>query len=273
MTTEVNSQPPVAWRYCGSQIKMWRAEAGVGRDALAKEAGYDYEYVKSMENGRRRPTLRFLQIADQVCGAGGKLVAAQEYLKPEPFPVRSQEFMALEAEAIAVSWYEPLLIPGLLQTEAYAQVLIGASSPPLDDETVNERVAARLRRADALRRRVGVMYGFVIYEAALRTRVGGRQVMGEQFQHLLEVSLLRNVSVQVLPYGRCSGVALNGSIVLLETPEHDHYGYVEAPEVSVLHASPEKVSALTQTHAMIRMHCLSGRSRPRSSEGCQRSYE
>lgn len=256
MATEVNSQPPIAWRYCGSQIKMWRAEAGVGRDALAKEAGYDYEYVKSMENGRRRPTLRFLQIADQLCGAGGKLVAAQEYLKPEPFPARSHEFMALEAEAIAVSWYEPLLIPGLLQTEAYARALISGSSPPLDDETINERVAARLRRAEALHRKVGVMYGFGIYEAALRTNVGGTNVMREQLRHLLDVGVLRNVSIQVLPFGRCSGVALNGSIVLLETPEHEQCGYVEAPEVSVLHSSPNKVSALTQAHAMIRMHCL-----------------
>ncbi|MFE9608545.1 helix-turn-helix domain-containing protein [Streptomyces sp. NPDC006012] len=257
MTNEVNSQPPIAWRYCGSQIKMWRTDAGVGRDALAKEAGYDYEYVKSMENGRRRPTLRFLQIADQVCGAGGKLVAAQEYLKPEPFPARSQEFMVLEAEAIAVSWYEPLLVPGLLQTEGYAGALIGDSSPPLDDETVSERVAARLRRADAVRRRIGVMYGFVIYEAALRTEVGGREVMREQFQHLLDMGELRNVSVQILPFGRCSGVALNGGIVLLETPEHEQYGYIEAPKVSVLHASPGNVSALTQAHAMIRMHSLS----------------
>ncbi|MGW7382140.1 helix-turn-helix domain-containing protein [Streptomyces sp. NPDC054794] len=257
MSTAVNSQPPIAWRYCGSQIKMWRTEAGIGREALAKEAGYDYEYVKSMENGRRRPTLRLLQVADQACGAGGKLVAAQEYLKPEPFPARSQEFMALEAEAIAVSWYEPLLIPGLLQTEAYARALIGASSPPLDDETVSERVAARLRRADAVRRKVGVMYGFVVYEAALRTEVGGSEVMREQLRHLLGVGELRNVSVQVLPFGRCSGVALNGSIVLLETPEHEHYGYIEAPEVSVLHASLGKVSALAQAHAMIRMHSLS----------------
>ncbi|GAA2576988.1 MULTISPECIES: helix-turn-helix domain-containing protein [Streptomyces] len=256
MATEVNSQPPIAWRYCGSQIKMWRAEAGVGREALAKEAGYDYEYVKSMENGRRRPTLRFLQIADQVCGAGGKLVAAQEYLKPEPFPARSHEFMAMEAEAIAVSWYEPLLVPGLLQTEAYARALIGNSSPPLDDETVAERVAARRRRADALHRKVGVMYGFVIYEAALRTNVGGVEAMRKQLRHLLDVGALRNVSIQVLPFGRCSGVALNGSIVLLETPEHEHCGYVEAPEVSVLHVRPDKVSALTQAHAMIRMHCL-----------------
>lgn len=257
MSTEVNSQPPIAWRYCGSQIKMWRTDAGVGREALAKEAGYDYEYVKSMENGRRRPTLRLLQVADQVCGAGGKLVAAQEYLKPEPFPARSQEFMAIEAEAISFSCYEPLLIPGLLQTEGYALALIGGSSPPLDDETVDERVAARLRRSDAVRRKTGVMYGFVIYEAALRAGVGGSGVMGEQYRHILNMGALRNVSVQVLPYGRCSGVALNGSIVLLETPDHEQYGYVEAPEVSVLYASPGKVSALTQAHAMIRTHCLS----------------
>ncbi|MGW4021367.1 helix-turn-helix domain-containing protein [Streptomyces sp. NPDC005009] len=257
MATEVNSQPPIAWRYCGSQIKMWRAEAGVGREALAKEAGYDYEYVKSMENGRRRPTLRFLQIADQVCGAGGKLVAAQEYLKPEPFPARSQEFMAIEADAISFSCYEPLLIPGLLQTEDYSRALIGGSSPPLDDETVAERVAARLRRQEALARRISVLYGFVIYEAALRTEVGGRQVMKAQLEHLWEVGRSRNVSVQVLPIGRCNGVALAGPIVLLETPEHDMLAYVEAPEVSVLHASPEKVSALNQRHAMIRMHALS----------------
>lgn len=257
MSTEVNSQPPIAWRYCGSQIKMWRTEAGIGREALAKEAGYDYEYVKSMENGRRRPTLRFLQIADQLCRAGGKLVAAQEYLKPEPFPARSHEFMAIEAEAIAVSWYEPLLIPGLLQTETYARALISGSSPPLDDETINERVEARLRRQEALDRRASVLYGFLVYEAALRTEVGGREVMKAQLEHLLVVGQSRNVSVQLLPTGRCTGAALAGSIVLLETPEHDMLAYTEGPEVSVLHASPDKVSALNQRHAMIRMHALS----------------
>ncbi|MGP2435810.1 helix-turn-helix domain-containing protein [Streptomyces sp. JW3] len=257
MSTEVNSQPPIAWRYCGSQIKLWRSEAGVGRDALAKETGYDCEYVKSMENGRRRPTLRLLQIADQVCGARGKLVAAQEYLKPEPFPARSQEYMAIEADAIGLSCYEPLLIPGLLQTEEYARALIGGSCPPLDDETVEERVAARLRRQDALSRRVSVLFGFVIYEAALRTEVGGREVMRTQLKHLQEAGRRRNVSVQVLPIGRCTGVALAGPIVLLETPDHDTLAYVEGPEVSVLHAAPDKVSALNQRHAMIRVHALS----------------
>lgn len=257
MPTDVNSHPPIAWRYCGSQIKMWRAEAGISREVLAKEAGYDYEYVKSMENGRRRPTLRLLQVADQACGAGGKLVAAQEYLKPEPFPARSQEFMAIEAEAISFSCYEPLLIPGLLQTEAYARALIGDSCPPLDDEMVEERVGARLRRAEAMRRRIGVMYSFLVYEPALRTGVGGVEVMRAQLRHLLEMGSLRNVSIQVLLFDRCIGDALAGPLVLLETEEHETYAFVEGQGTSALYVNPSKVSSLTRKHDMIRMHALS----------------
>ncbi|MCP3819043.1 helix-turn-helix transcriptional regulator [Streptomyces sp. A3M-1-3] len=245
------------WRYCGNQVKLWRTQAGVSREELGKEAGYEYETVKSMEQGRRRPTVRLLQIADQMCGATGKLVAAQEFLKPEPFPARSQEFMAAEAEAIALNWYEPLLIPGLLQTEEYARALISESCPPLDDETVTERVSARLRRQEALTRRTSTVFGFVVYEAALRTMVGGRGVMRRQLLRLVEVGELRNVSIQVLPMGRCSGVALNGPLVLLETPDHEQWAWAEGQKTSALYAEPGKVSALTQAHGMIRMNALS----------------
>ncbi|WP_406725933.1 helix-turn-helix transcriptional regulator [Streptomyces sp. GD-15H] len=255
MSTEVNSQPPVAWRYCGSQIKMWRAEAGVGRDALAKEAGDDYEYVKSMENGRRRPTLRFLQIADQVCGAGGKLVAAQEYLKPEPFPTFSQDFIRYESEAISLSTYEPLLIPGLLQTEETTRALLKAHWPPLDDETVEERVAARLKRQDLLTKQTR-SFSFVIGESALRNEVGGAEAHSRQLRHLLTMSQQRNVTVQVLPIvGAHPG--LNGPLLLLETPEHEHVGYEEGQTAGVLYSDPDRVSIATQRHAMILRMALS----------------
>ncbi|MCX4512936.1 helix-turn-helix transcriptional regulator [Streptomyces sp. NBC_01619] len=244
------------WRYCGNQIKLWRTEAGISREELGKEANYEYETVKSMEQGRRKPSVRLLQVADQMCGAQGKLLAAQEFLKPEPFPARSQEYMAIEAEAIALHWYEPLLIPGLLQTEEYARALISESCPPLDDETVDERVSARLQRQDALTRRASTLFSFVLYEASLRTMVGGREAMKRQLQTLLEAAELRNVSVQVLPMGRCSGLALAGSIVLLETPDHEHYAFAEGQTTSALYAEPAKVSELTQRHDMIRRHAL-----------------
>ncbi|WP_405618085.1 helix-turn-helix domain-containing protein [Streptomyces sp. NBC_00076] len=256
MTSGASQQAQQNWRYCGGQIKLWREEAGVARQALADEAGYDYEYVKSMECGRRRPTLRLLQVADQMCGARGKLAAGHEFLKPEPFPARSQEYMGIEAEAIAVHDYSLGLVPGLLQTKEYAHGLISESCPPLDDETVEERVGARLARQEALTRRTKTVYGFVIYEAALRTEVGGRDVMRRQLLHLLAVGALRNVSVQVLPFGKCGGLALNGSFILLETVEHDRFAYVEGPETSVLHADADKVSVLAQVHGMIRMDAL-----------------
>ncbi|MEU4202469.1 helix-turn-helix transcriptional regulator [Streptomyces sp. NPDC026294] len=65
----------MAWRYCGNQIRLWRGQAELSREELASEVGYSVEYVKSMEQGRRRPTLHLLRVADEMCGARGMLTA------------------------------------------------------------------------------------------------------------------------------------------------------------------------------------------------------
>lgn len=254
--TETSSQPPMAWRYCGNQVKLWRTRAGVSREDLAKEAGYGAETIKSMEQGRRRATVHVLTIADEMCGANGLLLAAQDYLKPEKFPPRTHEFMDAEKAAIVVLWYEPLVIPGLLQTEDYARVLMNDSCPPLDEETVDERVAARMERQEKLTRRPYARFDFVVYEAALRSGTGGPAVMKRQLQRLREIGAWRNVTIQVLPAdGRCVA-ALMGSLVLLETAEHEHFAYVEGPETSALYSNPETISLLTQHHGMIRSQAL-----------------
>ncbi|WP_366916505.1 DUF5753 domain-containing protein [Streptomyces sp.] len=195
-----------------------------------------------------------LQVADQVCGAGGKLVAAQEYLKPEPLATLSQDFIRYESEAMALSSYEPLLIPGLLQTEETARALPKAHWPPLDDETVEERVSARLKRQDLLGRQTR-SFSFVIGEAALRNKVGGPEAHTRPLRHLLTVAEQRNVTVQVLPtVGAHSG--LNGPLVLLETPEHEHLGYEEGQTTGVLYSDADRVSIAMQRNAMILRQAL-----------------
>ncbi|MEU9302997.1 helix-turn-helix transcriptional regulator [Streptomyces sp. NPDC048269] len=246
-----------AWRYGGNQVKLWRTEAGRTREELGAEANYDAETVKSMELGRRRPTMRLLQVADQMFGAGGKLAAVAEYMKPEPFPKRSEEYMAAEAEAFAINWYEPLLIPGLLQSEEYMRALMSDACPPLDDETIEERIRARLGRQETMTRRIKTVYGFIIAEAALRSEVGGKEAMRRQMDLLLKLSELRNVFIQVLPTGRACGVALVGPLILLETPEHQLWAWAEGQKTSAMYSDPDRVSALTQTHGMIRMNALS----------------
>ncbi|MFH8405118.1 helix-turn-helix domain-containing protein [Streptomyces sp. NPDC018019] len=246
----------MTWRYCGDQLRLWRTHAGLTREELAKEADYDAEYLKSMEQGRRRPTLRMLRIADQVCRAHGILESSNEFLKPERCHQRSSEFMALEADAIALHWYENLLVPGLLQTEEYARELMGNSFPPVDDETVETRVEFRLQRQERLEVEPTVLFSFVVYEAALRTGVGGAELMRRQLDRLLECQRLRNVSIQILPFGRAPYQALSGPVVLLETAEHDTYAYSAAQGASTLQSEASDVSQLAHLYGMIRMQAL-----------------
>ncbi|MFJ9841277.1 helix-turn-helix transcriptional regulator [Kitasatospora sp. NPDC101155] len=248
---------PMSWKYCGNQVKRWREQAGVTREALSKAACYDIESVRSMEAGRRKPSLKLLQVADELCGAKGMLVGAVEFLKPEKFPSYSQGYTDAESTAIAIHTYEALLVPGLLQTEEYARELISHACPPLDDETVEVRVAGRMQRQEKLTSSPPVLFGFVIYEAALHAKVGSPDLMKRQLAHIVEMSNLRNVVVQVLPASRAAYPALTGPMILLETADHEQLAYVEGHRTGVLHADPDKVNVITQRHGMIRMQALS----------------
>ncbi|WP_406336457.1 helix-turn-helix domain-containing protein [Streptomyces sp. NBC_00203] len=246
---DANSQPaPVAWRYSGNQMKRWRTKANVTREELAAASNYSPDTIKSMEQGVRMPTPRVLDVADELCCAEGLLSAAKEYLRREKFPARAQDFMEREREAINLWWYEPVLVPGPLQTPSFARLLIGNHIPPLDEDTVEERVTARVARQQIHTRKPLVGCSYVLYEAALR----GPYVDEEQLLYLLEVGKLRNVSIQVLPYKRAMTAALHGEMVLLETKDHERLAYTEAPSASQLTADPAIVSAQTERLSMIR---------------------
>ncbi|MGK5732677.1 helix-turn-helix domain-containing protein [Streptomyces sp. URMC 124] len=249
MNDGVLSQPPMAWRLCGNQVKLWRTEAGVTREELAREAGYGEETVKSMEQGRRRPTPEFLLAADQMFGARGKLIATQEYLQPDRFVPYAKDFMRYEAEAISLTSYQPLLIPGLLQTEETVRRLFDVNWPPVDDETIEERVKARLARQSILATQ-SKAFTFAIGEAALRNTLDRPEAHKRQLLHLLEVGRQRNVVIQVLPSGGANP-GLNGPFVLLESRDHERYAYEEGQTSSALHSNPEKVNSLIHRHALI----------------------
>ncbi|MFE4606795.1 DUF5753 domain-containing protein [Streptomyces niveus] len=144
-------------------------------------------------------------------------------------------------------------IPGLLQTETYARTLIGGHCPPLDEETVEERVAARLERQSLLTRRPLAALNFVLYEAALR----GPHVDKEQLLHILEQGRRGILTVQVLPFHRANPTSLTGPMVLLETRDHERLALSEGQSVSQLTDDPGVVSSHTERLSMIRAVALS----------------
>ncbi|WP_055524503.1 helix-turn-helix domain-containing protein [Streptomyces graminilatus] len=234
-------------------MKLWRTKANVTREELGAAANYSPDTIKSMEQGVRMPTPRALDAADELCRADGLLSAAKEYVKREPFPARAQDFMLYEQQAISLWWYEVALIPGLLQTETYARALIGDHCPPLDEETVEERVAARMARQELLVSKPPVALSFVVYEAALRSPYVNR----EQLQHLLSAGRPNNVTIQLLPFERAIPAALSGPMVLLETRDHERMAFTEGPSQSLLTPDPTVVSLHSERLSMIRAVALS----------------
>lgn len=248
--SDESANPPVAWRYCGNQIKLWRARSEVSREELAEEAGYSAEYVKSMEQGRRRPTLHLLRVADEMCGARGMLTAGDVYLQPEKFPLYSAEYMRYEADAIAINSYQTQLIPGLLQTEEYARKLLEGRWPPADRETIEQRVRVRLERQPLLDEETRT-FSFVIGEAVLRQSVVTGKEHKEQLQRLLEAGERRNVTLQVLLHRNGASPALFGSFIVLTTPDCERIVYEEGHLGGVLCADPERVSQIGQRYEML----------------------
>ncbi|WP_308401245.1 helix-turn-helix transcriptional regulator [Streptomyces sp. AC512_CC834] len=248
------SQSPVMWRFSGNQMKRWRTKANISREQLAAAANYSPDTIKAMEQGARMPTPQVLDAADELCRAEGLLSAAKDYLSREKYPARAQEFMEREKEAISRWSYEATLVSGLLQTETYARTLIENRYPPLDEEVVEQRIDARLERQTIFaRRKPPVGLSFVLYEAVLRSPL----VDAEQLRRLLEVSRLRNVALQVLPFECGVPAALLGPMVLLETRAHERFAFTEGPFASELSADPGVVSRVTERLSMIRTQALS----------------
>jgi hypothetical protein len=108
--------------------------------------------------------------------------------------------MDLESAATTIQSWQPLTVPGMLQTYQYAASVIHATTPALPIEQVAERADLRQKRIDSLGYGGDRRAWFIIDGSVLRREIGGSAVLVEQLEHLLNVVSLRpSVTVQVLP--------------------------------------------------------------------------
>ncbi|MFE0326269.1 helix-turn-helix domain-containing protein [Streptomyces sp. NPDC058960] len=130
------------------------------------------------------------------------------------------DLISLEADAKSMRTYQSTLIPGLLQTAAYARATLEATSMTATSAEVDALVEVRMARQSALSRREPLELWAVIHEAALRPRVRSHpQMMKEQLQWLLDKQSLPHVSIQVLPLDAPPHVGMSGRFAVLSFPE------------------------------------------------------
>lgn len=126
-----------------------------------------------------------------------------------------KEYLAYEASASVTRQYQPILIPGLLQTEEYARGLF-AGYGRADPDAADKGWAVRQHRQEVHERETPPEMLFVLDEAALRRHVGGGPAMRKQLQRLKEFAMEPHISIQIMPFSRGAHPGLAGSFMLLE---------------------------------------------------------
>ncbi|WP_346048510.1 helix-turn-helix transcriptional regulator [Actinomadura chokoriensis] len=129
------------------------------------------------------------------------------------------DYISLEAEATCVKSFELHLVPGLLQDEAYARAVISSSIPLEGPHDVEGLTEVRLRRQQVLLKENPLRLWVIVSEAVLYQEQGGPEVMKAQLRRLVELSLLPNVTFQVLPFTAGSHPGHNGSFTTLVTSD------------------------------------------------------
>ncbi|MFF8467676.1 helix-turn-helix domain-containing protein [Streptomyces griseus] len=251
-------EPQYILRMFGEVVKTFRRRARLTQEQFAPLVGYSPETVASIEQGRRLPPPDFAERADSLLDAFGVILAAAKHLtRRKGLASWFRQWAELELSALSLYTYECRLIPGLLQTAAYARTLFADQLPPLADEQIEAQLAARLDRQQLLRERPNTSFGFILEEHLLLRDLGGDEVTGELLDHILDLSELRNVNIQIMPLVRHHHAGLHGPMQLLETQDHQWFGYLEGQEHGQFVSDPKVISALQMRCANMRSQALS----------------
>ncbi|MEU8920134.1 DUF5753 domain-containing protein [Kitasatospora sp. NPDC048545] len=201
-------------------------------------------------------------MVDKVLNAGGLLLAvADDVMKAkirvsERHPAFSKAFTSEENRAVEIHDYSTMVIPGLLQTEAYIRALYEMRRPLLSPEQIDEWVAARLARQEILARWPLPVITWVIDESVLRRPMGGWDVHTEQLRHLLKIGQMRGPELQVMPLDRMCHAGMGGSFILLTPNSRPQIGYVAAQHVNRLITDPVEVRNMAARYSSIRAQAL-----------------
>ncbi|MGW2207988.1 helix-turn-helix domain-containing protein [Streptomyces sp. NPDC001781] len=222
-----NVNPTVRRRRLGQELRKLRELKGMTAEEVADRLLVSQSKISRLENGRRSISQRDVR---DLCGVyeveDQRMVDSLMEMARDsrqqgwwhtfgdiPYSV----YIGLETDAQSLRVYEPQLVTGLLQTRAYAEALVRGALPETSAAEIEKRVKVRMRRQERVTDDVNPLRLWVVLdEAALHRVVGSKLIMREQLEHLIELSGLPHVTVQVLPFEVGAHPGLNGQYAILE---------------------------------------------------------
>lgn len=264
--------PTVGRRKLRTAIRRAREAAGLTQDQVAAAMDWSLSKLIRIESGYvsistndikallnhyevRDPS----QVAELVQLAKVSRQRAWWSQYRDSVPPAYYSYIGLEAEAASLYFYQSVGMPGLLQTEAYAQAMLRTVIPRLTDSTeAQASVALRMRRQrEVLERTDPPQIDVVLDEATLHRQTGGPPVIREQLRHLVDLARAGRTTIRVLPFTSTIYTPLGQFVVLRfgGAGEHDVV-YLESTGVEDVLDHPEAVDAHLKTFEGLRQAAL-----------------
>ncbi|MEV2234324.1 helix-turn-helix transcriptional regulator [Streptomyces phaeochromogenes] len=224
MAIEDNPQSRVKY---GEELRRLREAAGLTQEELSQRAVMSRTHIAHIEAGRRRPDVDDARRLDQVLGTGGFFVRFLPTLDGRKVAEHFAEAAELELQATVIREYASTLVPGFLQTEAYAREVLSSGHPAKSNEERDRLLVTRLERARILDNFDSPQVWMLFGEAVLRQMIGSPAIMCEQLRHIMKLGESRRIRVHVLSFRVGAHAALEGPVKLMWFQDLPPVAYVE----------------------------------------------
>lgn len=230
----------------GAELRHAREKAGLSQEELGVRLFVSGSFIGQLEAGTRRIQPELARMLDEVLGTDTFFARNCAAVARSKHPDHFAEAAEAEARASEIRQYATLLIPGLLQTEAYAEAVFRAYRPAAPAIDVPSLVAARMERTRLLDDPTTPMLWAVLDEAVVRRPVGGPAVMSAALSHVAELARRGRIVLHVLPFSLGGHAAMDGPLKLMEFTDAPPLSFVETPHVGALLDDPATVRQQTR---------------------------
>ncbi|MCZ4511805.1 helix-turn-helix transcriptional regulator [Streptomyces sp. ActVer] len=257
----------------GAELRHAREATGLSQEELGQSLFVSGSFIGQLEAGTRRVQPDMASKLDDILGTNGFFERNCKAVNRSKYPDHFAEAAEAEAIAGAIREYAPLLIPGLLQTEAYARAVFRAYRPTAKEDVIDGLVAARLERARLLDDPTDPLLWAVLDEAVLRRKVGSAAVMAEVLHRVAALIREHRIIVQVLPFGAGAHASMTGAFKLMDFEDAPTLAFVEGPSTGHLEDDPATVARHQLTHDLLKGTALSPQESLALIESVAQDYE
>ena len=246
------------------ELRAQREAAGLTQEQLAKLMGYSTSVIAKLETCRTFPSPQHAEQSDTALKTPGTFQRIRAAMTTAMFEPWFLSYLDIESRATILRSWEPLVVPGLLQTEAYARAMLRAGRPGDSDAEIDKHVAARMTRQGIWEREAPCppLLSVILGEAVLRQRVGNNSIMRDQLGRLTQAADNPRITMQVMPFATAAHPGMLGPFVVASFDDGPDAAYLDNALNGQVTERRKEVSRVSLLYDTLRSEALS----PRASQ-------